>query len=117
MEFVEKADGTCVQLWYHQDKPQSSPSYNSSKSVDDEDSPLKMPNLEIKPGDIPETLWRVSTLGKITPDSWVPALFWSFFPTFSKMDQVNYFNLHFITNCDIYIWIIWTFINGLYGYV
>lgn len=46
--FCEKADGTCVQLW--------------CDHAEDE-------NKE-KPH------WRISTLGTITPDEWVPKLFW-----------------------------------------
>eukprot|EP01119_Soliformovum_irregulare_P000862 TRINITY_DN10630_c0_g2_i1.p1 TRINITY_DN10630_c0_g2~~TRINITY_DN10630_c0_g2_i1.p1 ORF type:complete len:453 (+),score=104.05 TRINITY_DN10630_c0_g2_i1:43-1359(+) len=49
--FLEKADGTCVQLWYDGDH-----------------------NAEINPDQ-----WRASTLGTITPDEWVTTLFWKLY--------------------------------------
>eukprot|EP01114_Cavostelium_apophysatum_P024857 TRINITY_DN9909_c0_g1_i1.p1 TRINITY_DN9909_c0_g1~~TRINITY_DN9909_c0_g1_i1.p1 ORF type:complete len:439 (+),score=116.96 TRINITY_DN9909_c0_g1_i1:105-1421(+) len=49
---VEKVDGTCIQLWYDQEKVSDAGNRGS---------------------------WRISTLKKITPDPWVLTLFWKIF--------------------------------------
>ena len=49
---MEKADGTCIQLWYDDERAAQLPEDRKYRA------------------------WRVSTLGTITPQAWVTCLFW-----------------------------------------